>query len=304
MASDQEKTLTTLEPYHVPPLHGSPILLLPPEIRFMFYRLLFTKHDVVKKPFEAGVENKYRSHYSTDKYLAQIGDKSILFVCKLLHREAMTILYSVATLRIHLEENKQGQIANMTRLILPGIMNTVTRVSINVQRGALLADNLWTHNDTLIVSPESLRPVMDQFPALEELEITCHRLIHYCSRMELPLPLPWMDYSELKKIPIIVKPGYKNANPYVSDPSAYPRSQSVFKIEDDAVTFDEPIPTEAWGEIIWTNFSPVLTGGALAPEHIFGVDNRYLCPPQPKGKQPCPNEPDGDTKSGKGKLKE
>ncbi|KAL9023687.1 MAG: hypothetical protein Q9196_007041 [Gyalolechia fulgens] len=304
MASNQERTLTALEPYHVPLLHGSPILSLPPEIRFMIYRLLFTKHDVVKKPFEAGDGNKDRSYYSTDKHLAQIRDKSILLVCKLLHQEAMTVLYSIATLRIHLENNMQDQIANMSRLISPGIINTVTRVSINVQRGAL-ADNLWAYKDRLLVSPESLRRVMDRFPALEELEITCRRLLQDNSRLDPPpTPAP-MDYSELKKIPILVKPEYKRIYSLISNPSAYPRTQSVFKIEDDAVTFDEPVPIGSWDAVVSPRrFPRKWTRGALAPEHIFGADNRYLCPPKPKGEQPRSNTPDGDTKSGEGKLKE
>ncbi|KAI4184391.1 MAG: hypothetical protein L6R41_004765 [Letrouitia leprolyta] len=173
-------------------------LSLPPTVRRMIYSYLFTPDDVLR----------HNQPIPKKNFTTTIANQGILMVCKLIHKEAMAVLFSMATVRIYLENKMQDQFKVFERLVPTPIFNSITKPSLNVQRGRI-ANDLWTYDTKLDISPESLRAAIKRFPGIEVLEINC-KILYWAVRPDTVnrLAAPTKDFSYSKKIPVHIMPEF------------------------------------------------------------------------------------------------
>lgn len=195
---------------------------LPPELRQMIYRYLFTNLVfiqkrtqtfnprrlpcavlLVSKSFYMEASAMFH-HASTFRLLVPAPAPRIYSLEDLrrLHRAAIEQDQGVVAATIQDTMAGASPLAQFTQFVGPCYALSLTSIKFNVQRHPL-ANGLWIRGRALNVAPSCFRPIVDKFPNLREIRISCRRLYHDHEQSEQPYS---HDYTRLKGVSIVVEP--------------------------------------------------------------------------------------------------
>ena len=148
----------------------SMLLGLPPELRQMVFRHLFTGITLKKKSFDfmAGEEQP---------------PCAILLVCKLCYLEALPALYHFSTFSF---VPGYDELAKFIPLFLPADAKKVTSMKLDDVRPPPFRSKLLVHGDALHIAPSFLKELLQAFPNLKKLRIACNRCCQVKSRQVTP----------------------------------------------------------------------------------------------------------------------